>query len=272
MQRKNFLISIGADILKKKTNDSRSHVLKSIKDKVVQDADSSEGTGYWTLEAAADYHISIPTVAAAHNFRLASAYHNRRAMVKKAFSSVSTTNQQRSERNVGSDKTLLSYLPGAVYLSFLIAFVQGMHLIAKANKLNHWEVNIKSIIQIWRAGCIIQSDYISDLLAKVCSSPDLDDENLPSHQELASEITKYLTPLKAVVLQAVEADAHVPALSSTLEYVKYISSTDLPTQFMEAELDYFGEHMFDLVDEDNLDAKKGMHHHEWKPAKGIYGT
>ena len=42
----------------------------------------------------------------------------------------------------------------------------------------------------------------------------------------------------------------------------------LPTQFMEAELDYFGEHMFDKEDEPASEPKKGKHHFEWKPAKG----
>lgn len=49
-----------------------------------------------------------------------------------------------------------------------------------------------------------------------------------------------------MVLKAVEADAHIPALSASWSYYRYSGSVDLPTQFMEAELDYFGNHMFDL--------------------------
>lgn len=37
----------------------------------------------------------------------------------------------------------------------------------KADKENKWSLNNASIIQIWRAGCVIQADYISDILEKV---------------------------------------------------------------------------------------------------------
>ena len=49
-----------------------------------------------------------------------------------------------------------------------------------------------------------------------------------------------------------ETDGYVPALSSTLEYLKYESTKeDLPTEFMEAELDFFGAHNFELKGEDS---------------------
>ena len=37
----------------------------------------------------------------------------------------------------------------------------------------------------------------------------------------------------------------------------------------EAELDYFGAHMFDLKTEGPGKPEKGSHHFEWKPARGI---
>jgi 6-phosphogluconate dehydrogenase len=43
----------------------------------------------------------------------------------------------------------------------------------------------------------------------------------------------------------------------------------LPTSFYEAELDYFGSHMFDKRSDKSKDVKKpmeGKHHFEWKPA------
>ncbi|CAF1561826.1 unnamed protein product [Adineta ricciae] len=66
------------------------------------------------------------------------------------------------------------------------------------------------------------------------------------------------------ILLAIEYGAHVPALTASLEYFKYVSSTELPTQFMEAELDYFGAHAYDLKSENAMDVKKGSHHYEWK--------
>jgi 6-phosphogluconate dehydrogenase len=37
---------------------------------------------------------------------------------------------------------------------------------------------------------------------------------------------------------------------------------------MEAQLDYFGSHMFEKKDDPMRGVEKGKHHYEWKPAKG----
>jgi 6-phosphogluconate dehydrogenase len=39
---------------------------------------------------------------------------------------------------------------------------------------------------------------------------------------------------------------------------------------MEAQLDYFGAHMFDLKSAEPGKPIPGQHHFEWKPAKGIF--
>lgn len=75
-----------------------------------------------------------------------------------------------------------------------------------------------------------------------------------------------------------------PALSASLEYYKYCAGIHLPSQFMEAELDYFGAHSYDKKSEGPGEVKKGVctvsyssgnsadcgrtgkHHFEWKPA------
>jgi 6-phosphogluconate dehydrogenase len=72
------------------------------------------------------------------------------------------------------------------------------------------------------------------------------------------------------MFKAMEADAPVPGMSAALEYVKYTASTELPTQFMDAQLDYFGAHMFDLKSAEPGEQIMGQHHFEWKPAKGIF--
>jgi 6-phosphogluconate dehydrogenase len=52
-----------------------------------------------------------------------------------------------------------------------------------------------------------------------------------------------------------------------LEWVKYMSGTDMPTSFYEAQLDYFGNHMFDKKGEDDEGLpKEGKHSYEWKAA------
>ena len=61
-------------------------------------------------------------------------------------------------------------------------------------------------------------------------------------------------------------NAITPGLSAPLEDSKYCVNTILPTQFYEAQLDFFGKHMFDLKSEPAGEPETGCHHYEWKPA------
>lgn len=72
--KNNFLIQIGSEIAQKKKTpqgDGRGegvgdsgYVLDDIVDKVVQDADNTEATFFWTVEDGSDRYVSIPTIAA----------------------------------------------------------------------------------------------------------------------------------------------------------------------------------------------------------------
>ena len=70
---------------------------------------------------------------------------------------------------------------------------------------------------------------------------------------------------------ATEHDAYIPALSATLEWLKYSTAVEgLPTSFMEAELDYFGKHMFEVkMEKDSGKPETGEWHFGWKAAKGV---
>jgi 6-phosphogluconate dehydrogenase len=108
-------------------------------------------------------------------------------------------------------------------------------------------VNLQRVARIWRAGCIIKSDYITDLFERhYVQNPG---RHPLCREEIATEVKRCWPSLKQVVLKGVEVDAHVPCLSAALEYLKYSGSTDLPTNFTEAQLDYFGAHGFDLKSE-----------------------
>lgn len=265
---RNFLLSIGADICARRyQNDepTSGHVLDDIEDKVVQDADDSEGTGVWSVQEAASAHVSTPTIATAHLFRIASS--NRADRIK--FDKLVQLEKPRLADEL-KEKThqFIEDLQCAVYIGFLASFVQGCNLIARTSHKKKWHIKMSEVIRIWRAGTIVQSDYILDLLQPLyLNAEKTDDEpltNILLTKPVAVDIQKYYYKLKQVVLLAIQYGAHIPALSASLEYFKYVSSTDLPTTFMEAELDYFGAHSYDLKNEHSMKVKKGAHHFEWK--------
>lgn len=272
--RSNFLIEIASHICRAKDpKDQSKYILSDIRDTVVQDVCEEEGTGTWTVMEAARLHVSTPVLAVSHMVRVASAYAKRREAAAKAFKDAGVEAGPqlcRTEaRTVEGKAKAARELRNATYAGFLSCFVQGMHLIAAADAEYKWNLNYSDIMQLWRGGCIIQSDGIVDMLDKIYQAGDVDKENLLAHSTVAQELSATVHPLKELVTNSLKIDAYVPALSASLEYLKFSISTDLPTSFQEAELDFFGHHMYDLRSEAARDPAMGKHHFEWRPARGL---
>lgn len=234
-----------------------------------------EGTGVWSNTEAIDMHVPAFTLNVSHAFRLASAFRGDREKASKAVDG----GFPPAELNISDKKAFIEDLRQATYAACLASYIQGMNVIATADRAHNWEIDYSQVWQIWRAGCIIQADYISDeMLAPVLkSNPSPEALNLNFSTRVAKDVKKFFPALRRVVAKSVETDQVVPAISATLEYFKVASGTDLPTSFYEAELDYFGSHMFDKKDDTDPSVKgptEGKHHFEWKPVKSqkeLYG-
>jgi 6-phosphogluconate dehydrogenase len=156
----------------------------------------------------------------------------------------------------------------ATYLACLASYIQGINVIEQANRENKWNINYAAVLQIWRAGCIIQADHLAEMLEPIFAKYKTKDTmNLLFEPVVAKELKEGLPSLRKVVAKSVEHDHIIPALSASLEFIKYQTNTDLPTQFYEAELDFFGNHMFDKKGENGTNGPtEGKHHFEWRPA------
>ncbi|KAJ9604781.1 hypothetical protein H2200_010896 [Cladophialophora chaetospira] len=271
-----FLIQIGSEVCQRKKTpkgdekgEGKGHggyVLDDVLDKVVQDDDSSEGTGFWSVMEAAERHVSAPTIAAGQFLRYASGERAERLKVAEGL-------QMPSPRkaDVQDQEAFIEELRKAVYASFLCAFCQGLEIISKASRDEEWEVDLTTCIQIWREGCIIQSSQIADRLEASLAAEHNSKEitNMKLLKPVSQALSLHFPALKSVVLKATEWDAVIPSLSASLDYLKYCGGTALPTQFMEAEMDFFGAHGYDephVEGEDPGKASKGRHHYEWRPA------
>ncbi|OCL00625.1 6-phosphogluconate dehydrogenase C-terminal domain-like protein [Cenococcum geophilum 1.58] len=268
--RGTYLISIGAD-LSHKRDSSNNLVLPTVADKVVQDITGEEGTGIWSNTEAIERHIPAPTLNAAHTFRLASAYLGDRECAEKTMGGGFPP--QKIELGKFKKVQFLESLRKSVYTACLASFIQGLNAIDAANKEHKWEIDYAAVVQIWKAGCIIEADYISsEILAPVLTDKNrsADNFNLLFSQRAMQDVKKCFLSLRKVVAKCVETDQAVPALSASLEYFKIVTGTDLQTSFYGAELDYFGHHMFDEKGEEEIEGPtEGKHHYEWKPAKGV---
>jgi len=259
-----FLIGISVQICEQRGK-KNEHVLGKVADKVVQDIDGSEGTGIWSNGEAIRLHISAPTLTSAHFIRIASADFAQREHVKSTFRG--EWEVQKFNLSDREKKLFLEDLRLAVYSACLASYCQGIDIIDAADREHHWGIDLATVLQIWRAGCIIQSDAIAGLLGPIWSQHGRDrNRNLLYEPTIASEFKKTFAPLKRIVARGVETDAIIPSLSASLEWLKYSGNVDLPTQFYEAQLDYFGKHMFDLKEHESDKPVTGEHHFEWRPA------
>lgn len=229
---------------------------------MVQDANDSEGTGVWSnLEAVAS-HVPTPSLSAAHFLRIASADYHSRLQINQ---SLGVTEPATIRLNNNEKRTFLESLRKAVYAAVLSCFIQGLDLLSRKSATEGWNVDLAEVVRIWRAGCIIRSDYITDLFEHHYQV------NPNQHpllgKAICGDIRRCMPSLKDIVLQGVGADACLPALSASLDYLKYSGSVNLPTCFMEAQLDAFGAHGYTLKSEKTADLTKGKYHSNWSQSE-----
>lgn len=263
-----FLVRIAAEICE--TFDEKGNrVLDTVADKVVQDFTGEEGTGIWSNTEAIMHHVPAPTLAAAHFLRLASGNLHERRKARKNFWRMNWMVKKMSRLTRDRREEFLEHLRLSVYATFLASYVQGMTIIDKADTAKKFNIDYYALLQIWRAGCIIQADYISSqiLMPIYKEHSTKTSKNLLYEPVVAEEFKKGFTGLKDTVMTSLQADQHVPAMSAALEWIKYQTSTDLPTSMYEAQLDYFGKHMYDRKGEDESGLPTvGKYHYEWKKA------
>ncbi|CAI7678454.1 unnamed protein product [Penicillium pancosmium] len=257
--RDNYLLEIAVDMLrtKKSVGGTDQHVLDEVLDKVVQDNDDTEGTPHWAIEESASRHISTPTLATAHYLRVASGNREERLVAAKTLqlpkpSLIQGINDKEKE-------SLVDDLHDALYCTFLSSFCQGLELIKRASDDENWKIDLTQCLRIWRA----------DLLEPVLSTEKFW-TNLKHADKVAQELRRTYNSLKAIVIQGCLHDQYLPSISATLEYLKYVGGTKLPTKFMEGQMDFFGSHGYNkpgIPGEDPGPVGKGPHHYEWRPAE-----
>lgn len=244
VKKGNFLVAISGPICRTRSLNGAKSLLHEIRDAVVQDANDSEGTGTWANVQAVVSHVPAPSLTAAHYMRIASSEVDQRGEVNRSLKNAAPQKMQSADTKRSA---ILAQLYESVYATTLVCFVQGLDVLERENRNQNWGIDIPRVLDIWKAGCIIKSDAISELLQKTYAAGP--HSHLLCKPEIADEIKRCSPSLKDIVIESIKADARVPCLSATLEYLKYIGGVDLPTSFTEAQLDSFGAHGYDLKSE-----------------------
>lgn len=238
-----FLVEITADIFLKKDDASGQALVDLILDKA-----GSKGTGKWTSQEAMDLPVPLPTIDMAVSMRDMSGYKDERVMASQLYKPAV------KDLSANRDK-LLMQTQDALYLATLLAYAQGLSMLATASRVREMEIPMKDVVRIWRGGCIIRSAQLELFTAAYKKNPDL--QNILLDKKIASLVKKKQAALRKVVQQFAAARIPGGALMSALAYLDSYTSERMSTNLVQAQRDYFGAHTYQRIDQ------PGSFHTEW---------
>lgn len=241
-----FLIEITAEIFRTLDTEHGSetdYLVDFILDKA-----GAKGTGKWTSQDALNVGVAIPTIDAAVSARVLSAYKEQRVQAGKLYK------KQIAEIPPGS-KTLISLLEDALFFSFVIAYAQGLSLLAKASEEYNFQIPLPEVVSIWKGGCIIRSSLLYQFDKAFAANTSL--QNILLHNSIAEILKQKEDAVRKVLTAAIKAGIPVAAMSSALGYFDSVCSERLPTNLIQAQRDFFGAHTYQRID------KEGVFHTEW---------
>ncbi len=243
-QLQSFLIDITASIFTTKDVETKNYLVDMILDQA-----GSKGTGKWTSQEAADLPIPIPSIDAAVSARNISVYKQER---QKAYGlyKPEITNMH------GAGETLLADAENTLAFCFIIAYAQGLSMLAKASVELELNIPLPSVIQVWKAGCIIRSALLGNFTSAFAAEPNL--PNLLLDHNIAALIKEREESVRKFIGLAVNLKVPVPSIMSSLAYFDSYSSEKLPTNLIQAQRDFFGAHTYQRTD------KSGVFHTEWE--------
>jgi 6-phosphogluconate dehydrogenase len=240
-----FLIEITAKIFKKRDADGDGYLVDKILDKAGQ-----KGTGAWTAQIALDLGVAIPTLSAAVDARILSAFKAERIKAESELPG------PKAAPFTGDKAAFIDAVHDALYCSKVMAYAQGMALLAAASKEWNWNLQLDKISAIWKGGCIIRARFLDEIRKAFSDNPGL--ANLLLAPGMRAEVNKRIGNLRSVAQIAAERGIPILAFAGSLAYYDSYRSKDLPQNLTQAQRDFFGSHTYERKD------KPGVFHTEWE--------
>ncbi len=243
-QSPSFLLECATEVLEAETADvtgNPSPLIHQIMDRL-----SEKGTGRWTVSAALEYGVPVPSIAEAVFAR----YLSQQIHQPTPFPSASTCNPDQ----------IIEAAHATLTGARISTYAQGFSLIQQASQQEGWEINRTSLARGWRAGCIIRGQLINEIASKLESIDNQSDLfSIPSlNQQLHSTETDWHNLLQ----QTMGYRIPTPAISSALNYYHDWQSSHLGADLIQGMRDNFGSHGFEKI------GPQGTHHHSNWPRNG----
>jgi len=192
-----YLIEITADIFKYVDPETGHHLVDLILDSAGQ-----KGTGRWTVLSSLELGVSIPTIYAAVNARVMSAYKDERVAAAKELPGP-------GETYPGDAALFVDKVRDALYCSKMCSYAQGMALIAKASQEFNYNISLPESARIWKGGCIIRAGFLDKIRKAFAENPGL--PNLLLAPEFKQSILDRQEAWREVLVLANKLGIPVPA-------------------------------------------------------------
>ena len=231
-----FLIEITARIFRVTDPESGAPLVDKVLDKAGQ-----KGTGKWTAQVALDLAVPIPTIAAAIDARVLSSMKSERVAASKVLHG-----EEAPVHGVPGKDDFVHAVQQALYASKICSYAQGMALIQAGSREWKWNIEMREMARIWKAGCIIRAKFLDSIMRAYEKQPTL--PNLLLDDEFTAAIAAAQHPWRRIVAYAQQMGIAVPAMSASLAYFDAYRTADLPQNLTQAQRDYFGSHTYQRND------------------------
>ncbi len=238
-----FLIEITAEIFTYVDPDTQQPLVELILDQAGQ-----KGTGRWTVMSALELGVPIPTITAAVNARITSAFKDERVKAAQILTGPTATFS-------GDKQAFIGKVRDALYCSKICSYAQGMALMNTASRELSFNLNLSEISRIWKGGCIIRAGFLDKIKSAFADDPAL--ANLLLAPEFRQTILDRQQAWREVMATAAQLGVPVPAFSASLDYFDSYRRDRLPQNLTQAQRDFFGAHTYQRIDQE------GTFHTEW---------
>jgi len=244
-----YLMEITTEILGMTDSETGKPMLDVILDRAGQ-----KGTGKWTSQIAFDLGVPVPTIAAALQARIISAYKEQR---------VAASEKLKAADIDAPDGLTVEAAADALYGSMIASYAQGFAMLREASLADpaqnngdyDFSLNLSDIARIWKGGCIIRSKLLDPIGEAFSDDPDLPNLLMaPRFAELLSDAA-FQQNWRRFVAGATALGLPRDAISASLAYWDDYRTARLPADMIQAQRDRFGEHGFERVDREG----KGYH-------------
>ncbi|MDI7863548.1 NADP-dependent phosphogluconate dehydrogenase [Rhizobiaceae bacterium n13] len=221
---------------------------------MILDKAGQKGTGKWSVIEAQNMGVPATAIEAAVAARSLSAAKDQREAAEAIFGKAPVTFP------IAYGTELLNDLELALFAAKIGAYAQGFAVMAEASREFGWSLPMPTIARIWRAGCIIRSQFLDEITTAFTANPDA--ANLIVTPAFSAMVKESIPSLRRVVAAALSAGLPVPALASALTYFDAYRQGRGTANLIQAQRDFFGAHGFDRID--GVD----QHHGPWGSGVG----